>query len=353
MTNTMTVGDLAARLGARLAGDGERPLRRAATLLGAGDDAIAFCSSQSHLRELRRSVAAAVLVRAEHEEACPVTALVVDDPYLAFIEAVELLHPQHRPPVGVQPGAVVAPDATLGKEVHVGANAVIESGAVLEDGVVVSPGAFVGSGARLGPGSWLGPNAVLGSGCRVGKGGRIHAGAVIGADGFGYAPLPGGQGWRKVPQIGAVEIGDDVEIGANATVDRGALEDTVIEAGVKLDDHVHIAHNCRVGERTVIAGATVVAGSTTIGRDCMIGGLVAITDHIQIADGVSLMGMTGVTGTIREPGAYASPLPAQPVRQWRRNTVRFTQLDGLFRRVQALEGRDGRGSGGDETQGQG
>ncbi|ABM60883.1 UDP-3-O-(3-hydroxymyristoyl)glucosamine N-acyltransferase [Halorhodospira halophila] len=337
MTSAMTVQELAARLGARLAGDGERPVCRAATLLGAGGDAVSFCTSKRHLPELRRSGAAAVLVRAEHEGDCPGTALVVEDPYLAFIEVVELLHPEPSAPPGIHPGAVVASDVVLGDGVSVGANAVIEAGVELGAGSTVAPGAFIGPGARLGTGSWLGPNAVLAGGCRTGERVRIHAGAVIGADGFGYAPLPDGQGWRKVPQIGGVDIGDDVEIGANATVDRGALEDTVIEAGVKLDDHVHIAHNCRVGARTVIAGGTLVAGSTTIGRDCLIGGLVAITDHIRIADGVSLMGMTGVTGSIRESGAYASPLPAQPVRQWRRNTVRFTQLEGLFRRVQALE----------------
>ncbi|MBK5936179.1 UDP-3-O-(3-hydroxymyristoyl)glucosamine N-acyltransferase [Halorhodospira halophila] len=341
MTSAMTIQELAARVGARVAGDGDRPVRRAATLLGAGDDAVAFCTSQRHLSDLRRCAAAAVLVRAEYESECPVTALVVGDPYLAFIDAVELLHPEAPALTGVQSGAVVSSEAVLEDGVSVGPNAVVEAGAMLGAGSTVAPGAFVGAAARLGAGGWLGPNAVLGGGCRTGERVRIHAGAVIGADGFGYAPLPDGKGWRKVPQIGAVEIGDDVEIGANATVDRGALEDTVIEAGVKLDDHVHIAHNCRVGARTVIAGGAVVAGSTIIGRDCMIGGLVAITDNIRIADGVSLMGMTGVTGSIREPGAYASPLPAQPVRQWRRNTVRFTQLDSLFRRVQALEGHRG------------
>ncbi len=333
-----TLRELADLVGARVAGEADREVARVAPLGEATADAVAFCADERHLPELRRSRAGAVLVREAHAEACPVTALVVDDPYYAYAAVAQRLHPPQRPAGGVHAAAAVAGDAELGPGASVAAHAVIAAGAVLGEGVVVEPGAYIGPGARVGTGSWLGANAVLGAACVLGERAILQPGAVVGADGFGYAPGPAGAGWRKVPQLGAVRIGDDVEIGANATVDRGAQGDTVVEAGVKLDSHVHIAHNCRVGERTVIAGGTVLGGSVRLGAGCRIGGQAAITDHLEIADGVTLMGMTGVTGSIHEAGAtYGSPLPAQPARRWRRNTVRVTQLDSLFRRVRRLE----------------
>ncbi len=335
---SVTLRELADLVGARVAGEADREVARVAPLAEATADAVAFCADERYLPELRQTRAGAVLLREEHAEACPVTALVADDPYYAYAAVAQRLHPPQRPADGVHPAAAVAGDAELGAGASVAAQAVVAAGAVLGEGVVVEPGAYIGPGARVGAGSWLGANAVLGAACILGERVIIQPGAVVGADGFGYAPGPAGAGWRKVPQLGAVRIGDDVEIGANATVDRGAQRDTVIEAGVKLDSHVHIAHNCRVGERTVIAGGTVLGGSARLGAGCMIGGQAAITDHIEIADGVTLMGMTGVTGSIHEAGAaYGSPLPAQPARRWRRNTVRVTQLDSLFQRVRRLE----------------
>ncbi len=276
-------------------------------------------------------------VRSESVEAFTTTALVVDDPYGAYAQVAAQLHPPERPPAGIHAAAVVAEEAACDATAHVGASAVVEAGAEIHAGAVVSPGAYVGARALVAAGAWIGANAVLGADCRLGERSCMHPGAVVGADGFGYASPAGGQGWRKVPQLGGVDIGEDVEIGSNTTIDRGSLDDTVIEAGAKLDDQVHIAHNVRVGARTAIAGHVGIAGSSVIGRGCMIGGVCGIADHVEIADGVTLQGMTAVTGSITESGVYASPLPARPVREWRRNTVRFTQLERLFQRVRRLE----------------
>lgn len=343
MADSIPVSALADRIGATVHGDGERLIRRAAALEHAGPDALAFCSGPAYARALRDTRAGAVIVPESLRETAPNTAtiLVVRQPYTAYARAAQTLHPLPPPTPGAHPSAVVADDVVVGSECSIGATAVVEAGATLGARVVIGPGCWVGPGARIDDDTQLGAHVALGAECRIGRRGIIHPGAVVGADGFGFAPDEEGIGWLKVPQLGAVRIDDDVEIGANVTIDRGAQSDTVIEEGVKLDDQVHIAHNVRVGAHTVIAGSTVVAGSTRIGKRCVIGGLTAITGHIEIADGTTLMGMTGVTGSIREAGTYASPLPARPAREWRRNTVRFTQLDELFRRVQALERQQG------------
>lgn len=337
MDHPVTVNELAALIGAEVVGNGSAPITRVATLTNAHAEAICFCNNPRYLDDLRGTRAGAVLLRREHLEDCPATALIVADPYHAYAKVAERLHPADKPAPGVHPSAVVSADAVLHESVSVGPLAVVESGAKLGRDVVIGPGCHVGTEAVIGDGSWLISRVSVGARCILGLRAVLHPGVVVGADGFGFARGPGQDGWHKVPQLGRVILGDDVDLGANVTVDRGAIDDTVISDGVKLDNQVHIAHNVRIGERTIIAGNTVVAGSTTIGRDCMIGGSSAITGHIDITDGVMLMGMTGVTGSIREPGAYASPLPAQPVRQWRRNTVRFTHLDELFRRVKQLE----------------
>lgn len=332
----MTVAALADLVGAEVIGDGgERRILRVAPLRRAGPDAVSFFTNARYRPDLQGTRAGAVLIRPEHAGDCPTVALVVPDPYAAFARVAERLHPRPRPDAGIHPTAVIAPDARMGKQISVGAHAVVESGARLGDEVVIGAGSYVGRRTVIGDGSWLANHVSVGDDCLIGVRAILHPGVVIGADGFGFAA--DADGWRKVPQLGRVRLGADVEIGANATIDRGALDDTIVEDGVKLDNMVHVAHNVRVGAGTAIAGGTVIAGSTSIGRNCQIGGASAITGHIDIADGVTILGMSGVSGTIREPGVYGSPLPAQPVRQWRRNTVRVTQLDNLFQRVRMLE----------------
>ncbi len=335
MNNRFTLGELAARLEAHLQGDPAFEVSNVNTLQKAGPHDIAFCTHDRYLNLLRTTEAGAVIVKASHLEYCNSAAIVVADPYYAYAEVATLLRPSEPVVAGVHPTASVAANAVLGSGVQVNENAVIEAGAQVGADSIIGAGVFIGTGATIGAGSRLAPGVHIAHGCTVGARAIMHAGVVIGADGFGFAP--GSRGWRKVPQLGAVQIGDDVEIGANSTIDRGALDDTIIESDVKIDNLVHIAHNCRIGANTVIAGCTVIAGSTTIGKNCLIGGQSAVTGHIDVCDGVTIMGMTGVTGSIREPGVYSSPIPAQPVKQWRRNAVRFTQLDDMFRRLKELE----------------
>jgi UDP-3-O-[3-hydroxymyristoyl] glucosamine N-acyltransferase len=331
----MSLKELAVHADAELVGDGSKLISGVAQLDQAQADQLAFCTGSRYLKQLANSKAGAVVVKKEYAKHCRTAALIVDNPYFVYAKLATLLHPQPEIPAGIAPNAIVSGDAALEEGVSVGPGAHIEPGARVGADTKIGAGVFVGAGAVIGAGCRIAPGAYVGEGCRIGNNVILMPGVVIGADGFGFAP---GEGrWQKVPQLGVVDIGDDVEIGANSTVDRGALGDTVIESGVKLDNLVHIAHNVRLGAHTVIAGCTVVAGSTTIGRHCVIGGQSAITGHIEIADGVTVMGMTSVTGSIKQAGVYSSPLPARPVNQWRKNAVRFTQLDDLFRRLSALE----------------
>lgn len=330
-----TLAELAERVGARLVGDADHIVMSVARLDEAGPAQLAFCTGDRNLPNLRNARAGAVLLREPHLSDCPVNALVVPDPYWAYAVLATLLHPRVAESPGVHPSAVVSTGAHLGENVHIAPNVVVGPGAVIEPGCEIGAGSYVGREAIVGEGSILGPGVVLGDRCRLGQRGILHPGVVIGADGFGFAPS--GTDWKKVPQLGAVELGDDVEVGANSTIDRGALENTVIGDGVKLDNMVHIAHNVRIGAHTVIAACTAIAGSTTIGEHCSIGGQCAITGHIEICAGVTLLGMTGISNSIREPGVYASALPARPVQIWRRNVARVMNLEELNKRVRALE----------------
>lgn len=336
MTNRgTTLSELAELVDAELVGDGSASITGVAALQEAAPDQIGFYASTRYRDQLASTRAGAVLLKQEHASDCPVPALVVKDPYYAYARIAGHLHPRDRAAAGIHPSAVVAEDAVLEEGVAIGALAVVESGARIGRDSVIGAGSVIGKEVTLGRNCWLAAGVRVAAGCQLGDNAIIHSGVVIGADGFGFAPGP--EGWRKVPQLGVVRVGNDVEIGANSTIDRGALEDTVIGDGVKIDNQVHIAHNVRIGSHTVMAGCSAVAGSVTIGNWCMIGGQSAIAGHIKIADGVTISGMTGVTNSIHEKGIYSSPLPAQPVRQWRKNTVRFTQLDAMFRRVKALE----------------
>ena len=331
----LTLSEVAPLVQADLVGDGSTTITGVASLDAAGPNKLCFYASTRYRKQLLATRAGAVLIKADHVDDCPVPALVVRDPYYAYALLANELHPRDRAAPGLHPAAVVAADAVLDDNVAVGPNAVIEAKARIGRGTEIGPGSVLGKGAQIGENCWIASGVHIAAGCIVGNNAVIHSGTVIGADGFGFAPGP--DGWRKVPQLGIVRIGHDVEIGANSTIDRGALDDTVIGDGCKLDNLVHIAHNCRIGAHTVMAGGSMIAGSTTIGSWCMIGGQSAITGHIEITDGVTITGMTGVTKSIAEKGTYASPLPAQPVRKWRKNTVRYLQLEEIAQRLKALE----------------
>ena len=331
---TWTVHTLAERLGLEYVGEGDTPLVRVASLESAQADCVTFVSRSEFVEQLAGTQAGVVILAREHAGRSPCAAILSDNPYAAYARAAQLLHPESRPS-GISPRACVDASARLGADVYVGPGAVVEAGAEIGARTAIEAGAYVGAGARVGADVRLGARAVLAHGCRLGDRCRVQPGAVIGGDGFGYAR--DGEEWVRIPQVGAVLIGNDVDIGANTTIDRGALDDTIIEDGVKLDNLIQIAHNVRIGAHTAMAGCTGVAGSAVIGRRCTIGGAASILGHLQIADDVHLAPLSYVTKSITLAGAYASGIPLESVADWRRNVARFHQLDALARRLARLE----------------
>jgi len=331
----ITLGELAGRLGLTFSGDADRTLSGIAPLGSAGDDQVAFISDKKYLPQLSETRAGAVILKPEWQEQCPVDCLVSERPYVSFAKTTQVFDNRPAVSAGVHASAQVSEDASLGTGVSIGPFACVEAGAVLGDGVVIGAGAYVGHDVMIGDRSRIYPHAVIYHSVKMGSDCSVHSHSVIGADGFGFAPGP--EGWEKICQLGSVLIGDRVDIGASSTIDRGALDDTVIADGVIIDDQVHIAHNCRIGKNTAIAGCTGIAGSTTIGENCTLAGAVGVSGHLEICDNVHLTGQARVTRSISEPGSYASGTPLGETREWGRNAVRFTQLDKLHQRIAALE----------------
>lgn len=332
-----TVGQLAEALGLEVAGDSQVRVERVASLGQADADCLAALYDARRAGELADTRAGAVIAagRVACEAPCPV--LLSDNPRLHFGRAAALLQPEVAPAAGVHPSAVVHESARLGEGVSIGAHAVVGPGAELGDGVRLGNAVFIGPGVSLGAHTSVAEGAVLHEGTRCGRGCRIDSNAVLGGEGFGFAQE--GSRWERMPQLGGVVLGDEVEVGACTTVDRGSLGDTVLGDRVKLDNLIQIAHNCRIGSDTAMASQVGIAGSTTIGARCTIGGATGFADHIEVADDCHFLGMAMVTSTITEPGVYASGLPATPARQWRRNAMQVSRLNELARRVQALEKR--------------
>lgn len=331
----LTLKELAQKVGGEVVGSGEVRIAGVSTLLNAAPDRISFLANPSYKRHLRDTKAGAVIANRDDADDSPVPVLVSQNPYLTYARVAALLYPEPSVPAGVHPSAVVADDAQLGAGVWIGPHAVIESGAVIDAGCFVGPGCVIGAGTRIGANGRLVANVTVLHDCVIGQRALFHPGVVIGADGFGIANDRGT--WIKVPQVGRVVIGDDVELGANTTVDRGAIEDTVIHDGVKIDNQVQIAHNVQIGAHTAIAGCAGVAGSAKIGSHCAIAGGVGIAGHLEIVDGVQVTAMALVTKSITEPGVYSSGTPLQPNNEWHRNFVRFRKLDEMARRLRALE----------------
>lgn len=330
-----TLGELADRFGCKLHGDPARRVVRVGTLAGAGSDAVTFLANQAYRRQLGATRAAAVVLEPKHSRECPVATLVHANPYLAYARIAAFLHPPVAAVPGVHASAVVARDARVPPSAEIGPCAVVGAGALLDEHVVVGAGAIVGPGARVGAGTVLEPRVTLGAGVVIGARCIVHSGAVIGTDGFGFAR--DGAEWVKIPQVGSVRIGDDVEIGANTTIDRGTIEDTVLENGVKIDNLVQIAHNARIGAHSIMAAMSGVAGSTKVGERCMIGGGAVVSNQLTICDDVMLTFRSVVTRSIKTPGTYSGTLPAEEAKRWRRNAARFGRLDSLADRVHALE----------------
>ncbi len=337
MATAVVLRELARRLGAELHGDGDCLIDSVATLHSARSGAISFLANPHYRRQLAETAASAVILSREALADCPVPALVADNPYAAYARAAALLNPAPPWQGGVHPSAVVDPVSHVHESAWIGPQSVVEAEAVVGENVYVGPGCIVGAGAVLGESTRLTARVTICHGVKIGRRVLIHPGAVIGSDGFGLAKDEGR--WLKVPQLGSVRVGDDVEIGANTTVDRGALDDTVLEEGVKLDNLIQVAHNVFIGAHTAVAGCVGISGSARIGRHCMIAGGVGIVGHLQITDNVVITGMSMVTKSITEPGVYSSGLAAQPGDQFNRNYARFRRLDDIARRLQRLERR--------------
>lgn len=335
----LTLGELAQRFDLVLSGDPQRPVSGLATLAGAGSGEISFLSNSKYLGQLADTRAAAVILHHDHVADCPVDSLACDDPYLVFARMSGLFDRTPVPPPGIHPSAVVAESAVVGEGASIGPNAVVEAGAQIGAGAMLGANVYVGQDSRVGARSRLHPGAVLYHDVHLGEDCVVHSQAVLGGDGFGFAPGP--QGWEKIHQIGGVRVGDRVEIGACTTVDRGALDHTVLEDGVILDNLVQIAHNCRIGKNTAIAGCAGLAGSSIIGANCTLAGGVGVVGHVEICDGVHVTGMTMVTKSIKTPGTYSSGTPMSTTREWRRNAVRFSQLERIHQRLAALENKAG------------
>lgn len=330
-----TLAELADRCGGLLRGDGNTRIRFVATIKRAGPGTITFLSNPHYRRYLAETQASAVIVAPADADLCPVPALVSDNPYLLYARVAALLTPDSPSLKGIDAGAKVHHDARVSTQAWIAPGVVVEEGASIARGAYIGPNCVIQRGVCVEEDTRLVAGVTLCHDVRVGKRTLIHPGVVIGADGFGIAR--DGHVWVKVPQLGSVVIGADVEIGANTTIDRGALEDTVIETGVKLDNQIQVGHNVWIGEHTAIAGCTAIAGSAHIGRRCMIGGGVGIVGHIEICDDVTVTAMTLVTHSIHMAGTYSGSLPIDNAMQWRKNSVRFRQLDELARRLAILE----------------
>ncbi|AYN14750.1 UDP-3-O-(3-hydroxymyristoyl)glucosamine N-acyltransferase [Pseudomonas monteilii] len=337
MSVTMTLGQLAEALGATLKGPEALQITGLATLQEAGPGQLSFLANPQYRKYLDNCQAGAVLLKAADAENFAGNALIVADPYQAYARISHLFDPKPKAVAGIHPSAVVAEDAQVDASASIGAFAVIESGARIGADVSIGAHCFIGARCVVGEGGWLAPRVTLYHDVTIGKRVVIQSGAVIGGEGFGFANEKGI--WRKIAQIGGVTIGDDVEIGVNTAVDRGALSDTRIGDGVKLDNQIQIAHNVQIGDHTAMAACVGISGSTRIGKHCMLAGGVGLVGHIDICDNVFVSGMTMVTRSITEPGSYSSGTAMQPLADWRKSAARIRQLDDMAKRLQQLEKR--------------
>lgn len=335
----ISLGLLAVRHGCELRGNPDRVVERVATLGGADDRALTFLANSSYRAQLAGTRAAAVILAPQDAADCPCAALITRDPYVVYARVAAELHPEPMPVPGIHPTAVVGTGGSVPASCELGPGVVLGQDVVLGERVVIGPHTVVGDRVSIGADSRLMPGVTVYPGVRIGQRCVFHTGVVLGSDGFGFAREREGA-YVKVPQLGSVVVGDDVEIGAHTTVDRGAIDDTVIGSGVKLDNQIQVGHNVRIGNHTVIAAQTGISGSTTIGARCTVGGKAGFAGHIVVVDDVVIAGGTSVTGSIRTPGAYAGGgTPADTLPRWRKNMARFSQLDELARRLRDLEKR--------------
>lgn len=333
----LTLSRLAEITGSELQGNGDLKIKGVASLVAAQEGDISFATGRKYLRQLASCKASALIVTADLVDQTDTDVLINKTPYLAYAKAVEVFYPEQSIKASIHSSSIIDPTAVVSSKAHIGAKVVIGKNVSIAEGVVIEAACVIGDDCCIGSNTYLHANVTLYQGTQIGSKTRLHSGVVIGADGFGYAPTH--SGWHKIKQVGNVVIGNQVEIGANTTVDRGALEATVIGNGVKLDNLIQIGHNVVIGEHTAIAACVAVAGSAVIGKRCQIGGASAIAGHLNIADDVIVTGMSMVIRSINTAGVYSSGLPVNENRKWRKNIIRFTQLDKMSQKIRELEQR--------------
>ncbi|MEE9343378.1 MAG: UDP-3-O-(3-hydroxymyristoyl)glucosamine N-acyltransferase [Gammaproteobacteria bacterium] len=333
----ITVADLALKLEASFIGDGEVNLSGIASLNNAQEGDLSFLADKQYKNDILTTAASAVLVRKGEAADCPAVAIICADPYAAYIVAARVFYPEDDKKPGVHSTAIIDQSATVHSTAYLAPGVIVEANAHIAENVQIGPGCVIGKDVSIGKDSVLCANCTL-SNARIGERANLQPGVVIGSDGFGNVRTE--DGWVAIPQIGGVEIGHDVSIGANTTIDRGAIDPTVIGDGVKIDNQVQIAHNVAIGDHTAIAGCVGIAGSARIGANCLLAGGVGVVGHLEIADGVTVTGMTMVTHSIKASGIYSSGTPIMENGLWRKNAVRLKTLDRLARRVEKLEKSD-------------
>ncbi|RYU69425.1 UDP-3-O-(3-hydroxymyristoyl)glucosamine N-acyltransferase [Aliivibrio finisterrensis] len=331
----ITLAELAEKLGATVHGNGDVVVHSIASMSKASEGDITFLSDAKYRKHLAECKASAVIVKEADIEFCQSNALIMKDPYLGFALAAQALDTTPAPATNIAASAYIADDAIIGEGVAIGHNAVIESKAVIADGAIIGAGCFIGQEAKIGKNTKLWANVSIYHRVELGESCLVQSGTVIGSDGFGYANDRGT--WVKIPQLGTVIIGDNVEIGANTAIDRGAIDNTVIESNVIIDNQIQIAHNVQIGSGSAMAGGTIVAGSTKIGKHCIIGGGSVINGHIEITDGVTITGMGMVMRGIDEKGMYSSGIPLQTNKEWRKTAARVHKIDEMNKRLKAVE----------------
>ena len=334
------LSELAEQFDLRFEGDGNTLIEGVGTLSDASNTQLSFLSNPAYRDQLKTTRAAVVVVSPGDAENCPVSTLIADDPYVSYAKIAKLFDPRRPTNPGLHASASVDPTATIGRDVYIGAQVVVGPGCVIEDACSIGPGCVLIADCKLGNGSRLVANVTVCEGVRIGQRTIVHPGAVIGSDGFGLAFE--NDHWVKIPQLGSVRIGDDCEIGANTTIDRGAIGDTIIEDDVRLDNLIQIGHNVQIGAHSALAGMVGISGSTRIGKYCMFGGASGTVGHIEVADRTTVQGLSMVSKSITQPGTtWGAAIPAQPLRDWHRTLAHLRRFEKLARRVLKLENQSG------------
>ena len=334
-TKKYNLGEIASKLKLELVGDSLCQISGIGTLLNAVRGELSFLSNSSYRGQLEKTKASAVILEEKYAEFCPTNALISKNPYLSFAGATNLFKPDFSKNTGIHKSAVIADSASIDNTVSIAPNVVVEAKACIAKGSVIGPNCYIGEGVVIGKNCYLKSNVSLYHRVRLGDSVVIQSGSVIGADGFGFAF--DGEKQIKIHQLGSVLLSDNVEIGACTTIDRGTIEDTIIGKGVKIDNQVQIGHNCKIGDHSVICGCVGIAGSVNIGKHCIMGGASGAVGHITISDKVTVSAMSLVSESISEPGIYSSGTWHMKTSDWKRNNIRFKQLDLMNKRVRQLE----------------